>query len=453
MAEAVYKKGDMVELLITDLADKDQCFGKLECGMGVMVGGMLAVGDRVSARVTRVRQRYLQALAVEVLEPSPDRTDPVCGDFGVCGGCKLMHILYPAQLRYKEKKVCDALLHIGGFTDPPMLPALGAPSPVHYRNKIEFSCSGKRYLRPEELAMDELLQPKNFALGFHAPGNYEKVIDTARCHLATEEMNSVLRLTRDFALDNAMEPYMAREHTGFLRNLVVRTSVHTGEVMVNIVTSWYECNFSDHGANRLGASALMQGLADGYFILPSTISRYLADEIHTPRIDTSSSEFTLAAEAVGDRLKKLLNTKGTQSVENFHRRLGKIMWEYCGMSRSEEGLAKALELLAALKEEYRTDMRVPGGLDEFNPELEKAWRVADFIELGELMVRDALQRRESCGGHFREEYQTPEGEALRNDDEFAFVALWESLMGSDQPAMHKEPLEFLDIKLSQRSYK
>ncbi|NQU46919.1 MAG: fumarate reductase/succinate dehydrogenase flavoprotein subunit, partial [Chlorobium sp.] len=214
-----------------------------------------------------------------------------------------------------------------------------------------------------------------------------------------------------------------------------------------------ECNFSDHGANRLGASALMQGLADGYFILPSTISRYLADEIHTPRIDTSSSEFTLAAEAVGDRLKKLLNTKGTQSVENFHRRLGKIMWEYCGMSRSEEGLAKALELLAALKEEYRTDMRVPGGLDEFNPELEKAWRVADFIELGELMVRDALQRRESCGGHFREEYQTPEGEALRNDDEFAFVALWESLMGSDQPAMHKEPLEFLDIKLSQRSYK
>jgi len=214
-----------------------------------------------------------------------------------------------------------------------------------------------------------------------------------------------------------------------------------------------ECNFSDHGANRLGASALMQGLADGYFILPSTISRYLADEIHTPPIETSSPEFTLAAEAVGDRLKKLLNTKGTQSVENFHRRLGKIMWEYCGMSRNEEGLHKALELLAALKEEYRTGVKVPGGLDEFNPELEKAWRVADFIELGELMVQDALQRKESCGGHFREEYQTPEGEALRNDDEFAFVAVWESLMGDEQPAMHKEPLEFLDIKLSQRSYK
>ncbi len=129
------------------------------------------------------------------------------------------------------------------------------------------------------------------------------------------------------------------------------------------------------------------------------------------------------------------------------------MWEYCGMSRNEEGLHKALELLAALKEEYRTGVKVPGGLDEFNPELEKAWRVADFIELGELMVQDALQRKESCGGHFREEYQTPEGEALRNDDEFAFVAVWESLMGDEPPAMHKEPLEFLDIKLSQRSYK
>jgi len=214
-----------------------------------------------------------------------------------------------------------------------------------------------------------------------------------------------------------------------------------------------ECNFSDHGANRLGASALMQGLADGYFILPSTISRYLADEIHTPRIDSSSSEFTLAAEAATDRLKKLLNTKGTQSVENFHRRLGKIMWEYCGMSRNEEGLKKALELLAELKEEYRIGVRVPGGLDEFNPELEKAWRVADFIELGELMVRDALQRRESCGGHFREEFQTPEGEALRKDDEFAFVAAWESMAGGVEPEMHREPLEFLDIKLSQRSYK
>jgi len=282
MAEAAYRKGDIVELLITDMADKDECFGKLECGMGVMVGGMLAVGDRVSARVTRVRQRYLKAIAVEVLEPSLDRTEPVCGDFGVCGGCKLMHIRYPAQLRYKEKKVQDALIHIGGFSEPPMLPALGAPSPVHYRNKIEFSCSGKRYLRPEELSMDELLQPKNFALGFHAPGNFEKVIDTARCHLATEEMNSVLRLTRDFALENAMEPYMAREHTGFLRNLVVRSSVHTGEVMVNIVTSWYDGELMESYSAHLQSG--MQGV-------PLTLVNNVTNRRNT--VATGDVEYTI----------------------------------------------------------------------------------------------------------------------------------------------------------------
>jgi len=283
MAEAVYRKGDIVELLITDMADKDECFGKLECGMGVMVGGMLAVGDRVSARITRVRQRYLKAIALEVLEPSLDRTETVCGDFGMCGGCKLMHIRYDAQLRYKEKKVHDALLHIGGFTDPPMLPALGAPSPVHYRNKIEFSCSGKRYLRPEELSMDELLKPKNFALGFHAPGNFEKVIDTARCHLATEEMNTVLRLSRSLALENGMEPYMAREHTGFLRNLVVRSSVNTGEVMVNIVTSWYDGELMERYSAHIQAG--MQGVS-------MTIVNNVTSRRNT--VATGEQEYTLA---------------------------------------------------------------------------------------------------------------------------------------------------------------
>ncbi|TCD48150.1 fumarate reductase/succinate dehydrogenase flavoprotein subunit [Chlorobium sp. N1] len=214
-----------------------------------------------------------------------------------------------------------------------------------------------------------------------------------------------------------------------------------------------ECNFSDHGANRLGASALMQGLADGYFILPSTISNYLAGEIHTPRIDPSSEAFTLAAESVRARLRRYLETGGSRSVDHFHRRLGRIMWEHCGMARNEAGLQEAIEEIGRLRLEYREGVRVPGRMDRYNPELEKAWRVEDFLELGELMARDALMRRESCGGHFREEYQTPEGEALRNDPEYAFVAAWEAAGEGDGPSMHREPLEFRDIELTQRCYK
>uniref|UniRef100_UPI0011846F49 succinate dehydrogenase (quinone) flavoprotein subunit n=1 Tax=Chlorobium sp. KB01 TaxID=1917528 RepID=UPI0011846F49 len=212
-----------------------------------------------------------------------------------------------------------------------------------------------------------------------------------------------------------------------------------------------ECNFSDHGANRLGASALMQGLADGYFVLPYTIGNYLASEIHTPRFDPAASEFTAAAEGVADRLKQLHNNKGKESVDHFHRRLGKIMWEYCGMARNEAGLTEALYLITDLKREYARGVKVSGGLDEYNPELEKACRVADFIELGELMVRDALQRKESCGGHFREEYQTSDGEALRDDEKFAFVGAWQ-YTGRDA-VLHREELQFNEIKLSQRSYK
>jgi succinate dehydrogenase / fumarate reductase flavoprotein subunit len=214
-----------------------------------------------------------------------------------------------------------------------------------------------------------------------------------------------------------------------------------------------ECNFSDHGANRLGASALMQGLADGYFVLPYTISGYLSNEIHTPSIPTTLPEFHLAVQDVTDRLDQLKNTNGKVSVDHFHRKLGKIMWEYCGMSRNESGLQKALGMIGELKEEYAADVRIPGGLKEYNPELEKAWRVQDFIELGDLMVRDALQRKESCGGHFREEFQTPDGEALRNDDQFTFVSAWEYKGSVAEPEMHREELHFETVKLSQRSYK
>ena len=214
-----------------------------------------------------------------------------------------------------------------------------------------------------------------------------------------------------------------------------------------------ECNFSDHGANRLGASALMQGLADGYFILPATISNYLAAEIHTPRFDSGSNEFSVAAEQVRERIVRLKETGGTGSVDHYHRRLGKLMWEYCGMARNRQGLELALQEIPALREEFHRNVRIPGGLTEYNPELEKAWRVADFLELGELMVRDALQREESCGGHFREEYQTADGEAQRNDQEFSFVSAWQC-MGRDEPAtMLREDLLFNEVWPSQRSYK
>ena len=234
------KRDDIIELRITDQAEKDQCFGRLENGMGVMVSGMLAVGDLVSAKIKKVRQRYIEAFVLEVLEPSPDRTVPLCSYFGVCGGCKLMHIRYEAQLQYKEKKVKDALEHLGDFVAPPVYSVLACAAPFHYRNKIEFSFSNMRYLLVEELSMEKLLRPKDFALGFHTPGNFEKVIDIDYCYLAKESMNRVLALTKEFAIANALVPYSAKAHTGYLRNLVVRFSESREEVMVNLVTSWYD---------------------------------------------------------------------------------------------------------------------------------------------------------------------------------------------------------------------
>jgi succinate dehydrogenase / fumarate reductase flavoprotein subunit len=214
-----------------------------------------------------------------------------------------------------------------------------------------------------------------------------------------------------------------------------------------------EANFSDHGANRLGASALMQGLADGYFVIPYTIGEYLADEIRTGAINTDAPEFVAAEKAVTDQLQHFLNNKGTKPVDYFHRKLGKIMWDECGMARSAEGLKKAIGEIKALREEFYREVRVPGKLNGLNPELEKAGRVADFLELGELMCRDALERNESCGGHFREEYQTEEGEALRDDQNFAYVAAWEYTGNPSEAQLHKEELTFEIVKPSTRSYK
>ncbi|WP_337042103.1 fumarate reductase/succinate dehydrogenase flavoprotein subunit [Emticicia sp. 17c] len=213
-----------------------------------------------------------------------------------------------------------------------------------------------------------------------------------------------------------------------------------------------EANFSDHGANRLGASALMQGLADGYFVIPYTIGSYLSGEIRTKAIPTDHPAFVEAENAVRERINKLLSIKGEQSPESFHKRLGKIMWDKCGMARNEQGLKEAIEEIRALKKEFWSDLRVMGDADEFNPELDKAGRVADFIELGELMCIDALNRNESCGGHFREEYQTEEGEALRDDENYMYVAAWE-YENESQWALNKEPLVYENIKIAQRSYK
>tara|TARA_B110000116_G_scaffold272231_1_gene295913 strand:- start:1342 stop:3255 length:1914 start_codon:yes stop_codon:yes gene_type:complete len=214
-----------------------------------------------------------------------------------------------------------------------------------------------------------------------------------------------------------------------------------------------ECNFSDHGANRLGASALMQGLADGYFVLPYTIGKYLSDDIRTGPIDPNHKEFIAAENNAKDRNKKLLGNKGDRSVESFHRELGKIVWTYCGMARNKTGLTKAIDEISSLREDFWKQVRVPGADNILNPELAKAGRVADFIELGELMMRDALERDESCGGHFREEHQTAEGEAMRNDDEFTFTSAWEFKGDNNKPALNKEELKFENVRLTQRSYK
>lgn len=213
-----------------------------------------------------------------------------------------------------------------------------------------------------------------------------------------------------------------------------------------------EANFSDHGANRLGASALMQGLADGYFVIPYTLGNFLADEIYSKAIPTTHEAFAKTEASVAERIKRLMNIKGTESVESFHKRLGKIMWNKCGMARNANDLKEAIEEIKALRKEYWDNVRIPGNIKEFNPELDKAGRVADFMELAELMCMDALNREESCGGHFRSEYQTPEGEALRNDAEYMYVSAWE-YTGHDTWQLHKEALNYEVIQPTQRNYK
>jgi succinate dehydrogenase / fumarate reductase flavoprotein subunit len=214
-----------------------------------------------------------------------------------------------------------------------------------------------------------------------------------------------------------------------------------------------EANFSDHGANRLGASALMQGLADGYFVVPYTVQHYLADQINVPFLKSDSPEFEQAEKQVREKLEKLLNNNGTKTVDSFHKKLGFIMWDHVGMARNKEGLEKAIQEIRALRGEFWKDVKVPGSMQGVNVELEKATRVADFLELGELMALDALKREESCGGHFREEFQTEEGEAVRNDQDYMYVSAWEYKGQDKEPELHKEPLNYQYIEVKTRNYK
>ena len=255
------------------------------------------------------------------------------------------------------------------------------------------------------------------------------------------------QITADDPYDVPMMIYPAVHYT--MGGLWVDYNLMTN---INGLYALGECNFSDHGANRLGASALMQGLADGYFVIPYTIGDYLAGMPYE-KIPVDYEAFQLAEKNVKDRIENLLKIDGNRTVDDFHKELGKIMWDYCGMSRNEEGLRHAKQEVIRLRDEFWKDLKVTGTNDELNMSLEKANRVADFFELGELMIDDALQRRESCGGHFREESQTEEGEALRIDDEFSFVAAW-NFTGKDQPEeLIKEELVFENVKLTQRSYK
>jgi succinate dehydrogenase / fumarate reductase flavoprotein subunit len=214
-----------------------------------------------------------------------------------------------------------------------------------------------------------------------------------------------------------------------------------------------EANFSDHGANRLGASALMQGLADGYFVLPYTIGDYLASDIKTGKIPTNTPEFEEAEKAIKERIDFFMNNKGTHSVDYFHKKLGKVMWDKVGMGRTAQGLKEAIEEIREIREDFWKNVKIPGKSDDMNTELEKAGRVADFLELGELFAKDALDRNESCGGHFREEYQTDEGEAQRVDEQFSYVAAWEYTGKPSEAKLHKEELKFESIEVKARSYK
>ena len=286
--------------------------------------------------------------------------------------------------------------------------------------------------------------------GIHEP-SYEKIIELGEKVVANKYGNLFQMYEKIVDEDPYKTPMMIYPATHYTMG-----GVWVDYNLMTTIPGCYaigEANFSDHGANRLGASALMQGLADGYFVLPYTIGDYLSKDIRTGAISTDLPEFEEAENKVREQLNFFVNNKGNHSVDHYHRKLGKVMWDKVGMSRNVEGLKEAIAEIREIREDFWKNVTVPGGLDEVNPELEKASRVADFLELGELFAKDALERNESCGGHFREDYQTEEGEALRDDKNYAYVAAWEYTGDPANAILHKEELEFKDIELKTRSYK
>ena len=304
---------------------------------------------------------------------------------------------------------------------------------------LDFAAAIQRYGKEEALVkgISDASKEEITALG-------EKVIETKYGNL----FDMYKQITDDNPYKTPMRIYPAVHYT--MGGLWVDYNLMTN---VEGMYAIGEANFSDHGANRLGASALMQGLADGYFVLPYTIGDYLANDIRTGKISTDTPEFEAAEKKATDEINKLINNNGTKAVDYFHKKLGLIMWNKVGMSRTTEGLNEAIAEIASLREEFYKDVRVPGEGNELNQELEKAGRVADFLELGELFARDALEREESCGGHFREEYKTEDGEALRRDAEFAYVSAWEYTGKPSDAILHKDKLDFENVELKTRSYK
>ena len=304
---------------------------------------------------------------------------------------------------------------------------------------LDFATAFERYGKTEALTM-----------GIENP-SHDKIIELGRDVIKSKYGNlfdMYKQITDDNPYETPMMIYPAVHYT--MGGLWVDYNLMT---TIPGLYAAGEANFSDHGANRLGASALMQGLADGYFVLPYTVGDYLADDIRTGTIPTDSPEFDAAEKQVKDVLSKYINNNGDIPVDDFHRRLGLIMWNKCGMARNEKHLKEAIIEIQDLRKEFHANVRVPGSLNEFNPELEKASRLADFLELGEAMCLDALERAESCGGHFREESQTPDGEALRDDENYTFVSAWEYTGNPSEAKLHKEELVYENIELKQRSYK
>jgi 23S rRNA (uracil1939-C5)-methyltransferase len=394
-----YRKGDFIELTISDIAEKDQCFGRLESGAGVLVRGMLAVGDRVSAQVTKVRSGYLEAVMTGLLEPSADRVDPACPAFGICGGCKWMHVGYEAQLRYKQKKVLDALEHIGGFRDIEVRPVLPVEIPWHYRNKVEFSCSSRRYLMPCELETGVLAKPGDFALGFHSPGNFEKVLEIERCYLATDAMNRALSVTRGFALEKKLAPYAVREHSGFLRNLVLRQSRTQDDLMVNIVTSSHDAVLMAEYRDRLleampgqkmtivnNVTSRRNTVAVGESEYPVYGSGFIEERLCDLRFRISANSFfqtnTLQAEVLYDGIMKMAGLGQDETVYDLYCGTGTITLYLARRCLRSIGLEIVESSIADARENarrngignacfYQADLKdfhtLLGMLDEFGP--------------------------------------------------------------------------------------